>query len=122
RARVARLSSLAMKPLGKIGLVVLGYVVAAGVAMLVVRAYVVSTSGPDRQTYGAMFAFGDDLLFLGTLGITAIPATGAALYFLRPRRTFWRVLSTTSLIVACTALVAFALYFGPKSGGGWRAI
>ena len=53
-----------MKPVAKAGLVAIGYVAALAVALLVVGMYVARTSGPDRQSYGAMFAFGDSLLFL----------------------------------------------------------
>ena len=111
-----------MKPVAKVGIVFAGYIIAVAVAMLVLRVYVAATSSADRQTYGAMFAFGDDLLFLAVLGIAAIPATGAALYFLRSRRAFWVGLSVTALAVACTAVMAVVLFLGSRSGGGWAAI
>ena len=67
-----------MRPAAKAGIVVAGYVAAVAVASLVLRVYIAATSGPDRQTYGGMYAFGDSLLFLGVAGVAAIPATGAA--------------------------------------------
>lgn len=89
-------------------------------ALVVTRLYIAATSGVDRQTYSGMSAFGDSLVFLGVLGVAAVPATGAALFFLRQRAGFWRVLSIGALGVACTALVALALTLGVRSGGpGW---
>ena len=82
-----------MRPAAKAGIVVAGYVAAVGVASLVLRVYIAATDGPDRQTYVGMYAFGDSLLFLGVASVAAIPATGAALFFLRPYRGFWKVLS-----------------------------
>jgi hypothetical protein len=67
-----------------------------------------------------MSAFGDSLVFLAALGVAAIPATGAALFVLRSRPAFWRVLSVGSLIVACTALVALVLSFGSARIAGTR--
>src|SRR5207245_11279463 len=73
-----------MRPLVKVGLVGAGYIGAFALASAVVTAYVAATSGPDRQNYGAMFAFGDDLLFLGVFGVAAVVPSGAALFFLSP--------------------------------------
>jgi len=56
-----------------------------------------------------MFAFGDDLLFLGVFGIAAVVPSGAALFFLRPYRTFWLGLSVAALVVAGTAAAAFVV-------------
>lgn len=102
-----------MRPAAKAGLVALGYVAAVAVAWLVLRIYVAATSDIDRQTYGGMSAFGDSLVFLAAFGLAAVPAAGAGLYFLRPRRAFWVALSVASLAVASTSLVAFLLYLVP---------
>jgi len=109
-----------LTPGAKVGIVGTGYVIAFAIAALVVRAYVAATSGADRQAYAAMFDFGDSLLFLGVLVVAGIPATGAAFFFLRSRRTFWRVLSVASLIVACTALAALAIFSWSRLSGGTR--
>jgi hypothetical protein len=53
--------------------------------------YAAGTIGPDRQTSSGMVAFGDSILFLSVFAVTAIPATGAALFFLRPYPLFWRI-------------------------------
>jgi hypothetical protein len=114
-----------MRPVAKAGLVTVGYIAALAIALLVVRIYVVATSGPDRQSYGAMFAFGDSLLFLAVFGLAAVPATGAALYFLRPRPAFWTTLSVAALAVASTSLAALLTYIAPtafSSLHSWSAL
>jgi len=61
-----------------------------------------------------MYAFGDSMLFLGVFGIAAVPATGAALYFLRSATRFWRPLAIIGLTIAGTSLVAAVLYLGAR--------
>jgi hypothetical protein len=111
-----------MRPAAKAGIVVAGYVAAVAVAAVVVCVYIATTSGPDRQTYGGMYAFGDTLLFLGVAGVAAIPATGAALYFLRSHRGFWRVLSIGGLATAATAIVASGLFLAMRSAADHGAL
>src|SRR5882762_3914729 len=82
-----------MRPLARVGLVLGGYVVAFVVASALVSVYVTATSGPDRQAYSGMYGFGDDLLFLAVFGIAVVPASGAALFLLKPYRAFWLALS-----------------------------
>ena len=53
-----------MRPFAKVGLVGAGYIGAFALASAVLTVYVAATSGPDRQGYDGMFAFGDSLLFL----------------------------------------------------------
>jgi hypothetical protein len=104
-----------MRSLGKVGLVFAGYVVACAIAGAVIAIYVAATSGPDRQSYGGMYAFGDSLLFLAVFGIAAVPATSAALFFLRPYRSFWLVLSVVALAIAITALAALIDYVAART-------
>lgn len=94
----------------KVLLVVAGYAIAMLVALGVTQAHQVATSGPAWQGYSGMLAFGDSVLFLGVFGLTAVPATGAALYFLRPVRLFWQIASITALAIAATGLAAFFGY------------
>jgi hypothetical protein len=94
-----------MKPSSKIMLVIAGYLLALAIAWAVVALYVAATAGPDRQTYGAMFDFGDSILFLGVFALASLPATGAALYFLRPYQRFWRVLAAGAAGIALTGIV-----------------
>jgi hypothetical protein len=62
-----------------------------------------------------MYAFGDSLFFLGVFGLAALPASGAALFFLRPLRWLWRILSIGALTVAATGLGALASYLAPQN-------
>ena len=94
----------------KVLLVVAGYALALLVALGVTHAHRVATTGPAWQGYSGMLAFGDSVLFLGVFGLTAVPATGAALYFLRPVGLFWPVASITALAIAATGLAAFFGY------------
>src|SRR5262245_20088783 len=109
---------MTMRPAMKAGIVVAGYVAAVAVAWLVVHIYIAATSGLDRQTYGGMYAFGDSLLFLGVAGVGAVPATGAALFFLRPHRGFWSILSIGGLATAGTAILASVLFLATRSVTG----
>ena len=106
-----------MKTRAKIALVVCGYVGALLVASAIVAVYVAATSGPDRQAYSGMYAFGDSLLFLAVFGVAAVPATGSALFFLRPYPSFWRVLSVVAPAIAATGLAAFVVYFAAQTAG-----
>ena len=119
---IVRHQTMAMRPAAKAGVVVAGYVAAVAVASLVLRVYIAATSGPDRQTYGGMYAFGDSLLFLGVAGVAAIPATGAALYFLRPHRGFWRTLSVAGLATAATAILASVLFLATRGAAARGAL
>jgi hypothetical protein len=107
RIRVASMSA----PV-KIGLIAAGYIGAFLIAFVSVALYVASTSGPDRQLYSGMYAFGDSLLFLGVFGLAAVPSTGAALFFLGPYRSFWRGLSVGALAIATTGVAALLVYLG----------
>jgi len=68
-----------------------------------------------------MYAFGDSVLFLGVLGVAAIPATGTALFFLRPRQGFWRTRAArvcwvvaSAIEVVSFAAVAFIWFTSPR--------
>src|SRR5436309_3778032 len=90
-----------MRPLVKVGLVGAGYIGAFTLASAVVTAYVAATIGPDRQNYGAMFAFGDDLLFLGVFGVAAVVARSAA--------NAWSALASLRILIAPLFALAFLL-------------
>jgi len=96
-------------------LVIAGYVAAFIVACVVVAIYIAATDGPDRQDSAGMFAFGDSILFLATFGLAAIPATSAALFFLRPKRSFWRVAAVVALAITTTGIAALVDYLLPRS-------
>lgn len=94
----------------KIGIVAAGYVAAFLLASAVVAIRVAYTSGPDAQAESGMYAAGDAMLFVAVFGITALVPTGAALFFLRPYRRFWTVLSAVGLGIGITGLAAVVLF------------
>lgn len=113
-----------MKPRSKVVLVIAGYLVALVIASGVVSLHMAAADGPDRQSASGMFAFGDSLLFLAVFGLAAVPATGAALYFLRPYPTFWRTVSVGACVIAATGVAAIVAdlvrrntQLGPLPGG-----
>jgi hypothetical protein len=103
-----------MRPLAKVTLVGLGYIGALAIAFAAVSLYIASTNSPDRETYAAMFAFGDSLLFLAIFGVAAVLPTGAALFFLRPYRPFWRALSITAIVIATSGVAAFCVFLAMR--------
>lgn len=99
-----------MHAAAKVGLVVLGYLLALVVAWGTVVAHVAMTSGPAAQASSGMYAAADAILFLAAFAVASIPATGAALFFLRPYPVFWHILSLVALIISSTALIAAAAF------------
>lgn len=87
-----------------------GYGAAFLIASAVVAIRVANTSGPDAQASSGMYAFGDFALFVAVFGLLALAPTGAALYFLRPYRRLWVVLSSLALVAALTGVAAVLLY------------
>ena len=69
-----------------------------------------ATSGPDAQASSGMYAFGDSYLFIAVFGLLALLPTGPTLFFLRPYRRVWSVLSAAGLCVAITGVAAAALF------------
>jgi hypothetical protein len=55
---------------------------------------------------GGMAAAGELFLFIGLFGLFALVPTALALWFLRPVRKFWTLLSVASLMLAATGPVA----------------
>jgi len=99
-----------MKSSLKVTVVAGGYVSAFLAASAAVAIRMASTSGPDAQASGGMYAFGDSVVFVAVFGVLALVPTGGALYFLRPYRRFWIVLSRLCLAVAVTGLTAAILF------------
>lgn len=99
-----------MKPFLKVAVVAAGYMAAFLIASAAVAIRVTNTSGPEAQASSGMYAFGDSALFIAVLGILALVPTGAALYFLRPYRHLWVVLSALALSVALTGVAAVFLF------------
>jgi hypothetical protein len=96
----------------KLGLVTIGYVGAFAIASAAVMIHMVATSG---QGSDGMLAFGDSVLFLVVFGVAAVPATAAALYFLRPYPTLWRVLAGSALALGVTGVAALLVYLADQT-------
>jgi hypothetical protein len=107
---VTVLPSQAMKPVHKAALIVVGYAICFLIAFAAVALRVATTSGSARQAASGMYGFGDTILFVGVFGVFALVPTGAALFFLRPNRTFWKVLSALGLALAVTGVAAAIIF------------
>src|SRR5689334_3038774 len=99
-----------MKSSLKITVIAGGYVAALLAASAAVAIRMATTSGPEAQAAGGMYAFGDSIVFVAVFGLLALVPTGGALYFLRPYRRFWVVLSLLCLAVAVTGLTAAIVF------------
>ena len=75
-----------------------GYVAAFLIASAVVAVRVATTNTPEvEQASSGMYAAGDAFLFVAVFGVAALVPTGAALFFLRPYRLFWAMISLMGL-------------------------
>lgn len=101
----------AVRLIYKAALVAAGYLLAILATCLALSIYYVATDGPDRQASSGMYSFADGLLFLAVFGLASIPASCAALYFLRQVQRFWSALAFVALSIATTGLVALYAYF-----------
>jgi hypothetical protein len=100
----------AVKPFHKVAWVVGGYVVCLLVASAAVAIRIAVMSGTAAQSAGGMYGFGDTILFVAVFGLSALVPTGAALFFLRPIRPFWNVISASGIALAATGILAAILY------------
>ena len=96
-------------------LVLAGYGLAIVVAYVGVEIYIALTPYVDRVGESGMTAFGDSLVFLGLFGMASLPATGAALYFLRDVRAFWVVAAALAALFALDALAALWVILFPRA-------
>src|SRR5262249_57995446 len=70
---------------------------------------------------GALSGFGGRRLCRAVLAVAAVPARGAAFFFLRPLRSFWLAFCVAAPAVAVTALVAMIEYVASQGAGGAAA-
>jgi hypothetical protein len=109
-------------------LVAAGYLMALVIAGVVVGIYAAATNGSDRQASSGMVAFGDSILFLTIFAVTAIPATGAALFFLRPYPLFWRIFVAGALAITMTGVAVFVDFLASQNAatgsflGAWSML
>jgi len=112
---------------GKILIVAAGYIGAALVTSAALAVYL-GVAHFGRRGSGGMVALGDSILFLWILGILAVPATAAALYFLRPWRLFWRLATIAAVIISVVAIGDLvgtlfpSRYDATSLAGGWSML
>lgn len=94
-----------MKVGRKLALFLGSYLLALVIAIATVVLYFQVTSGPDRDASSGMHAFGDSVSFLGIPGAVSLPATCAALFFVRAYRPLWMVLSAVAVGLAATGIL-----------------
>lgn len=109
-----------MKPLtspAKAGVVIVGYLLAASVAVLAVVLRQYFTDPADAQASSGMHAWGDLMLFVEVFCIVGLVPTTIGLFWLRAVRPFWRVLTFVGVGVAFTgpAWLAVAAVASPPS-------
>ena len=93
------------KPLLKVLAVLAGYSLALCAACAMVAIRQLHTQGPDAQASAGMYAAGDAMLFVAVFGTAALLPTGLGLYYLRPFRSFWIILTIAALPLAATGPV-----------------
>ena len=86
-----------MKPALKIAIVAGGYLLAFILASAAVALHAALSSESGAQASGGMSAFGDLILFLTVFGAVGLVPTGAALFFLLPKKRMPNQLSEPTL-------------------------
>lgn len=89
----------------KIGIVIAGYIFAlvGASAALYVRLLFIDKAA--AQAASGMYAFGDDMLFLGMFGFLSLIPTLLAFYFLRPLEKLWRWFAAACLVFAVLGIL-----------------
>jgi hypothetical protein len=101
-----------MKTMTKMGLVILGFILAFAGAS--VAAYLDDLATSQFQTQsGGMVAGGEMILFIGVFAFLSIFPIGLALFFLRSSEKFWNLFSLFAIGLALT---------GPIAGGYMMAV
>jgi hypothetical protein len=90
----------------KIGIVIGGYVVAIGVAMLAGWLYDAHMARMPYDTSGGMYAEGETLTALPVFFLVALVPTLLGLWFLRRHTGFWNLVAIGSLAFAAVSLAA----------------
>jgi hypothetical protein len=96
----------AMSRWRQFGLVLAGYVLAAGASVVVVAIYDRRLSPADNQAMGGMIAGGEMMLGGGVFALASLVPTGLALWFLRGSQRFWSGFTVIGLGFAIAGLAA----------------
>lgn len=102
----------------RIGLVVLGYIIAWLAASAAVWWKNRGISAADQLASSGMFAFGDSVLFLGIVSLVSIAPTLYLLSLIDSASRFWRFTSYASLVLATTALLEVLWLFPAGNARG----
>jgi hypothetical protein len=89
----------------KIGIIVVGYILACVGAYVATYIQELTTRGTDAQASQGMFAFGQSILFLFVFGGLALIPTVLAFYFLRSSEKFWNGFAALCLAFSITGLI-----------------
>jgi hypothetical protein len=108
-------------PLKKTGIVLGGY--AAAFALACIAGYVHYLATKDLvDSQGGMQAEGESFLFVYVLGFAALLPTGCGLYFLRPVRRFWNLLSIGAWVLVTTGIASAILFWTLRSETQGRSL
>jgi hypothetical protein len=101
----------------KIALVIAGYGLAVGAAVVAGWLYDLRVAGLPYDTSGGMYAGGQLLQALGAFLVVALVPTLLALWFLRGHERFWNGAAVAALAFAVIGLAAVlsSLLFGPSA-------
>jgi len=106
-------ASTTARKLGRLGLVLIGYVVAWYAGELAVWFKNRGISEAEMQVSSGMFAFGDAIQFLLFASLLAIPPTLLLVKTIPPGPAWSRAYSFGSLLLSCTGVLAALLWFLP---------
>ena len=94
-----------MNKSAKIGIVIVGYILACAAAYIATYIWELTTRGTDAQASQGMFAFGQTVLFLVVFGGLALIPTVLAFYFLRSSEKFWNGFALLCLVFSITWII-----------------
>jgi hypothetical protein len=100
----------AVIPLRRAALIAGGYIACFLLACAAAAVRVALTGGSASQAASGMYGFGDTVFFVAVFGATSLVPTGAALFFLRPYRPFWKVLSALGVALAVAGVAAVVVF------------
>jgi hypothetical protein len=109
-----------VKTFHKVALVGGGYIVCFLLASAAAAIRVADTNASASQAASGMYGFGDTISFVAVFGVSALVPTGAALFFLRPYSSFWKMFSVLSLGLAITGVAAAILFAIGRHEAGSR--
>ena len=89
----------------KIGIVIVGYILACVAAYAATYVQELATRGTDAQASQGMFAFGQSILFMLVFGGLALIPTVLAFFFLRSSEKFWNGFAVLCLVSSSIGII-----------------